>query len=140
MSDMNQNDIWALERTRLQDSLVEGMTYIQRAIHHEYAKPKGFWDGDAGNEKGKLLLMHTELSEAAEVMREGDSEYVIKEEHPYVNMEQTRPFSKLEMELADTIIRILDYAEFKGFNIGEAILAKHEINMQRPFKHGGKKF
>ena len=43
-------------------------------------------------------------------------------------------------ELADVIIRIMDYARGKGLNVAEALVLKMEYNTTRPYKHGGKKF
>lgn len=42
-------------------------------------------------------------------------------------------------ELADTIIRILDYAAAVGIDIDAAIMAKHTYNKDRPYQHGGKR-
>lgn len=41
-------------------------------------------------------------------------------------------------ELADIIIRALDTAKARGVDIGYAVMAKHEFNSTRPYKHGGK--
>lgn len=66
-----------------------------------------------------LAMMHSELSEAVEAYRKGDMENFAE-------------------ELADTIIRIFDTAEFFGINIAEAVECKHIANMERPYRHGGK--
>lgn len=73
-------------------------------------------------------MMHSELSEALEAMRDGcpDSDKIA--------------FSAVEEELADCVIRIMDYAGRNRLHLAEAILAKHEYNLTRPYKHGGKKF
>lgn len=42
-------------------------------------------------------------------------------------------------ELADCIIRILDYCGKENIDIEEAIKIKHEYNKSRPYKHGGKR-
>jgi len=44
----------------------------------------------------------------------------------------------VEEELADIIIRALDTAAAMGLRIGDAIKAKHEYNLTRSHKHGGK--
>lgn len=44
----------------------------------------------------------------------------------------------IPIELADCIIRILDYCGKEGIDINEAIRIKHEYNKTRPYKHGGK--
>ena len=43
------------------------------------------------------------------------------------------------IELADCIIRILDYCGKAGIDIENAIRIKHEYNKSRPYRHGGKK-
>jgi len=42
-------------------------------------------------------------------------------------------------ELADIVIRVMDYCGHEGIDLEKAILEKHEYNKTRPFKHGGKK-
>jgi NTP pyrophosphatase (non-canonical NTP hydrolase) len=42
------------------------------------------------------------------------------------------------IELADCIIRILDYCGHAGIDIEQAIKIKHEYNKTRPHRHGGK--
>nr|DAM28428.1 MAG TPA: NTP-PPase-like protein [Caudoviricetes sp.] len=45
----------------------------------------------------------------------------------------------IAVELADAIIRILDFTASEGIDIESLILAKHEHNKTRPYRHGGKK-
>jgi len=95
---------------------------------HATAKSKGWWDGPR-NDAELICLMHSELSEALESLRAGDPPD-----------DKVPEFSGMEAELADTIIRILDMAEARGLRVIDAMLAKHEMNKTRSYKHGGKKF
>ena len=94
----------------------------QCAIQH------GWWDHDR-NDGETIALIHSELSEALEALRNGDPESKHIPGH-----------TQLEEELADVVIRCMDYAYSKGINLGAAIDAKHAFNRDRPYKHGGKKF
>lgn len=45
----------------------------------------------------------------------------------------------IPIELADVIIRVLDYCGYAGIDIDATISQKHEYNKTRPYRHGGKK-
>ena len=45
-------------------------------------------------------------------------------------------YSSLEEELADTVIRIMDYAFGNDLDIAGAIIAKIEYNKSREYMHG----
>ena len=45
----------------------------------------------------------------------------------------------IAVELADAMIRILDYCAYSGIDIEEALKLKHAYNKGRPYRHGGKK-
>ncbi len=98
---------------------------LQREIHRT-AVEHGWWDKE--RPIGEVLMLAvTELSEAMEAYREGNPE-----------SEKINGFSKVEEELVDTIIRILDFAGGMGYDIEGALRAKMAYNETRPYRHGGK--
>jgi NTP pyrophosphatase (non-canonical NTP hydrolase) len=106
---------------------------IQKTIH-DVAVAHGWWtplEGQPPRSDGECLaLMHSELSEALEAMRTT----------PTPESAKIPGWSLEEEELADTIIRILDYAQHHGMDIAGALIAKVRYNASRPYRHGGKLF
>lgn len=106
---------------------------LQKKIHQQNIEA-GWWD--IPREKGTLLcLIHSEISEAMEGERKDLMDYHL-------------PHRKMaEVELADAVIRILDYAEEFGYDIESVITEKLEYNKHRVdhqrenrVKKGGKRF
>lgn len=86
---------------------------------------QGFW-GPGQSETGtKIALMHSELSEALDADRE-----------QIASDDKIPEFTGMEAELADTVIRILDFAGAHRLRLADAIIAKLQFNLTRPYRHG----
>ena len=90
---------------------------------YKNAVEHGFWKGEV-NDGERMALIHAEISEALEALRDGN---------PSSN--KIMEFTNLEEELADAVIRIMDYAFGKDLDIAGAILAKIEYNQSREYMH-----
>ena len=119
--------------TAIEAAQATAIADLQERIHSGNIKA-GWYDNP--REDGTILcLIHSEISEAMEGVRKG-----LQDDHlPH------RPM--VEVELADAVIRILDYAGFKGLDVAGAIFEKLHYNAHRADhkrenreKDGGKKF
>lgn len=100
---------------------------------HETAIEKGWHDTSKFPERSfgdYIALIHSELSEALEAYRDGMTynQILLKNEKP----------EGIPIELADVIIRILDFCGRYSIDIEEAILVKLVYNLSRAPRHGGK--
>lgn len=102
---------------------------------HTWARGKGFYDRERltvrdpvlGDVEGrvenpslpaeKLMLIVSECSEALSTLRDDDREHEAE-------------------EVADILIRVLDYAAWRGISLDREVAAKMERNAIRPRLHG----
>ncbi len=84
----------------------------------------GWYDGSHTRTE-LIMLMVTELAEAVEALRHGNKP-----------SEHIPAYTGEVEELADAVIRIMDYAARYDLPIAEAIEAKTQFNRGRGYKHG----
>ena len=113
---------------------------------NRWAKDKGFWNTTFGvvlpteqeaefsllKKSQKLMLIVSELSECLEGLRKPANPIEAIQDPDGIFL------SNEEEEIADAIIRLLDYAGQYNLRIGAAIDAKMAKNEGRPFMHGKK--
>lgn len=88
---------------------------------HKNAVNKGFWDEER-NDAEMIALMHSELSEALEVIRS--------------NKPDDECMDDLAHEFADVIIRIADMCGGRRIDLGKALVEQMKYNRTRKYKHG----
>lgn len=127
---------------------------LARQIAIENSEKKGF-NTDVENQHPaiSIMLIVTELSEAVEADRNGrwcsfDVGNFLRTEtdsdgHPvcvehFKDAFKTNIKDTFQDEIADAIIRILDFCGANNIDIDSHVKAKLEYNRTRPFKHGKK--
>lgn len=118
------------------------------------ALEKGFHDntpevsmqGWLADDAMKLALIHAEVSEALEALRDDN----LPDEHLYLDLDGDLVYTPVDedgnllkpegvpAELADVIIRVLDYCGARRIDIARAVREKMDYNATRPAMHGKK--
>lgn len=127
---------------------------------HDWSTGNGWWSRPTDNIAGKLLLVHSEVSEAAEELRTAgpcphgapdvdfDDLRRVEYQHP-VESDIRLDFNEdskgrllkpvgFRSELADTLIRILDIYARIGADPDSDVAQKMAYNRTRSHRHGGK--
>jgi NTP pyrophosphatase (non-canonical NTP hydrolase) len=114
------------------------MTINEVAIMvHDNARAHGFHP----EEKIEIFFanqcnnLHNEVSELWDCLRSGIF-YNFCDKADKMRELNIKPLTSVEEELADIIIRALDISMRLNINVEEAVLNKHQYNLQRPYKHG----
>lgn len=121
---------------------------LAEVIHAGNVK-RGFFEEPNRNIGEMLALVHSEISEALEAHRKDkffnkDGILSIGEilnfssDDRFKNSFEHTTKDSFEDEIADSIIRLLDLAAYKGIDINNHVLAKMRYNSMRPYKHGKK--
>lgn len=100
---------------------------------HQLMKEKGWWEKDKDPKllvPEKLLLKHSEISEAVEEYRKGNMGVYFGENN--------KPEGFI-VEIVDDLYRTLDLCEALGYNLECVLRLKHEYNKTRSHRHGDKK-
>lgn len=105
-----------------------------QTVVHLNSKEKGFWAGgtDTITQETiamKLALIHSEVSECLEALRETGTDSW--------TTDRGKPMG-MGPELADVVIRVLDLAEALKIDLAHWIERKHAYNRSRPLMHGKK--
>ena len=131
--------------------MLNGLNEFAQEVH-QVSVDHGWYDNPPSTPE-RLMLMVSELSEALEEYRNRKpNQYVVRTE-PFIardgyadvmceEISQWNPNEKPEgigVELADCVIRILDFCAAERIDIESLVNIKNEYNKNRPFKHGGKR-
>jgi hypothetical protein len=138
---LKENIIVACSVSSISKEQIQKSVKALQEVCHGLARDSGWWtDLETGEEivrnNGEaFMLMVSEISEAMEA----DRKKLMDDKLPHRN--------GVEVELADCVIRILDFSGGRGLDLGAAIAEKLLFNQNRPdhkvenrVLQGGKKY
>lgn len=116
------------------DKTFSGLNEMARVIY-ENNKEKGFWDNER-NPGEALMLVVSELGEAMEALRKG--RVALPPLERYIERQTFEQLYKdtFEDELADAVIRILDWCGGNNIDIEFHVREKVKYNKTRERLHG----
>ena len=119
---------------------------VVKAVH-DLAVEKGWYDSTRHPLEFHMLMV-SEIAEASEEVRSASpaiyqnydsyQQGIIKVELNNEFWDERKKPEGEAIELADAVIRIMDYFAHRGWDLESAIRIKHNFNMTRPYRHGGK--
>lgn len=104
---------------------IEAFSFIQMQAH-QISIRNGWWDKPV-HDATALALVHCEVSEVVEALRNGNGP-----------SDKIPSYTKAEEELADIILRVMDFAQSKNLQVAGALIAKMDHNRGREYRHGKK--
>jgi NTP pyrophosphatase (non-canonical NTP hydrolase) len=121
------------------DPLAKGLEAAQLWVT-EVNKANGWYDADRtfGDE---IALLHSEVSEMLEAYREHGLTDVTGQTTT-ISFDPPAQYVKPEgvgSEVADVLVRLLDFCERHGIDLYDEFLRKMAYNETRGYRHGGKK-
>ncbi len=116
-------------------SISEDLRILGEEIH-SIANSKGFYERGGPSPIEVMALIHSEVSECVEILRKKDSDVT----HTWFSTPSARGLpgkpEGIPIELADILLRVLDFAWHHKIDLGSAVWLKMEYNRTRPYKHG----
>lgn len=140
LDDDSRELLWDRDHT-VEDEECKSLTKFAKAVH-SVAVDKGWWEEEPSFPE-IIAMCHCELSEALEAYRNGA--YILYrydcDDDITTDMEGYKKGDKVDgiaVELADCILRILDFCAANEIDIDAVLTMKNAYNKTRDYRHGGK--